>query len=603
MMKIRDFLIRFTPEIIFTIYLALFFVVKNPNSPNDRVIMSDGKGYYGYITAIFIYHDLDYRFIEDYESKYYPNDPTIFKDFRYNFNGQTVNQYFPGMAFLMLPFFLIAHLLSWISGLPTDGYSIIYQYSIGFSALFYLWLGLHFLRKLLGEYSFAETTASIILFLIAFGTNINYYTLKEGTMTHVYNFALIGAFLFFIKKAADCFHKKWIIAASVLFGLIISVRPTNGMILLAVPFVAGSWRNFSNLFANTSRDYLILITVLLSGAIFPFFTMLLWYLQSGHWLVYTYGEFGFDFANPHFFSILFSFEKGWFLYTPLAFVALVGFIQLFRESRFQFCWLMGFFIVYVYVTSSWEVWAYTSNFGQRVFIDLYALIGLLLAFAGRLIIDKKMLSNGVLVLLLSLVGLNNLQFYQHYTYVFPPGKITWQKYKHAFWRLVPAPRSFFPDKSIVKKKEFYNDFEKDYGWLNYASVTDTLAYQGCCSSQTGKANEYSIGIWEPVDDFAKQPDSWVKVSAWIFSNQKYSDARLVIDFESDGKSIGYNPVFLNEFNRENRWVYLEFARRFPKNSGNENKLRVYFFNTNGRELFLVDNLKIEVLTLNENVEN
>lgn len=602
-MNLKSFITRFTPEMIFAIYLVLFFVVKNPNSPNDRVIMSDGKGYYGYLTAIFIYHDFDYRFIEDYESKYYPSDPTIFKDFRYNFDGRTVNIYFPGLAFLMLPFFLIAHFLSWISGFPTDGYSIIYQYCIGISALFYLYLGLHFLRKLMREFSFSETSISVVLLLVALGTNINYYTLKEGTMTHVYNFALIAAFLFFVKKAIVQFKTKWVAAAALLFGLIVTVRPTNGMILLAVPFVAGSWRSLSALVSNSARNYRVLIPVLVSGAIFPFFTMLLWYLQSGRWLVYTYGEFGFDFANPHFFRILFSFEKGWFLYTPLAFVAMAGFIRLFIENRFQFYWLAVFFVVFVYVTSSWEVWAYTSNFGQRVFIDIYALIGLLLGFASRLTVNRKLLTRATLILLVLLVALNNLQFYQHYTYVFPPGKITWQKYKHAFWRLVPAPRVHFPEELILKKKEFYNDFEKDYGWLNYASVTDSLAYEGHFASRTGNPNEYSIGIWEPVDDFARQPNSWVKVDAWIFSNQKYSDARLVIDFESDGKSIGYNPVFLNEFNRKNRWVYLEFARRFPENPGKENKLRVYFFNTNLQECFLVDNLRIKVFSLKENVEN
>lgn len=601
-MKPNSLLLRFTPEIILTIYVALFFVVKNPNNPNDRVIMSDGKGYYGYITAILIYHDLEYSFIEDYESKYYPNDPTIFKEFRFKFRGETVNKGFPGMAFLMLPFFLIAHFLSFLFGFPTDGYSIIYQYSIGFSALFYLWVGLRFLRKLLLEFSFSENVTPVLLFLIAFATNINYYTLKEGTMPHVYNFALIAAFMYFIKKAVIDFKPKPVVAASLLFGLIGSVRPTNGLILILVPFVAGNWANVTTLVKNTIQHYRVWIPVVVAGLVFPFLTMLLWYVQTGYWLVYSYGEEGFDFTNPHFFQILFSFEKGWFLYTPLAFISLTGFVYLFRRNRFQFYWLFSFFVVFIYVASSWWAWAYTSNFGQRIFIDLYALVALLLGFAFQLIKKNKVAVKSVSAFMILLVVFNSVQFYQHYNYIFPPGKIDFQKYKHAFWRLVPAPRAHFPQDLVTAKKEFYNDFEQDFDWLNYASVTDTLAYEGCCSSRTGKANEYSIGIWEPVDDFANQPFSWVKVSAWVYSNQKYSDARLVIDFESDGKSVSYNPVFINEFNRKNQWVYLEFARRFPENPGKENRLRVYFFNANTRELFLVDNLKIEVLALKEQYE-
>jgi hypothetical protein len=259
-------------------------------------------------------------------------------------------------------------------------------------------------------------------------------------------------------------------------------------------------------------------------------------------------------------------------------------------------------VVFVYVASSWWAWAYTSNFGQRIFIDLYALVALLLGFAFQLIKENKRIVKAVSAFMVLLVIFNSVQFYQHYNYIFPPGKIDYQKYKHAFWRLVPAPRAYFPEELILYRKEFYNDFEKDYGWLNYASVTDTLAYEGHCSSRTGKANEYSIGIWEQVDDFANEPFSWVKVSGWVYSNQKYSDARLVIDFESDGKSIQYRPIFLKEFNRKNRWVYLEFAQQFPINPGKNNRLRVYFFNINQKELFLVDNLKIEVMTLKEQYE-
>jgi len=601
-MSIKPFLLRFAPEIILVIYLVLFFIVKNPNSPNDRVIMSDGKGYYGFITAILIYHDLEYSFIEEYESKYYPDDPTIFKEYRFKFRGETVNKGFPGMAFLMLPFFLIAHFLSFFFGFPTDGYSIIYQYSIGFSALFYLWVGLRFLRKLLWEFSFSENVITVLLFLIAFATNVNYYTLKEGTMTHVPNFALIAAFLYFIKKAVMDFKPKQLVAASLLFGLIGSVRPTNGLILMLIPFVAGNWANVTTLVKNTFRHYRVWIPVVVAGLIFPFYTMLLWYVQTGYWFVYSYGEESFDFTNPHFFQILFSFEKGWFLYTPLAFISLTGFVYLFRENRFQFYWLVTFFVVFIYVASSWWAWAYTSNFGQRIFIDLYALVALLLGFAFQLINESKRVVKAVSAFMVLLVIFNSVQFYQHYNYIFPPGKIDFQKYKHAFWRLVPAPRAGFPPEMVTSKKEYFNDFEQDYGWLNYASVTDTLAYEGCCSSLTGKANEYSIGIWEQVDDFANQPFSWVKVSGWVYSNQKYTDARLVIDFESDGKSIQYRPIFLKEFNRKNRWVYLEFAQQFPKNPGKDNRLRVYFFNTNQNELFLVDNLKIEMIILMDNYE-
>ena len=53
-----------------------------------------------------------------------------------------------GLALLLLPFFLIAHLLSYFLSYPMDGYSLLYQYAISIAALFYLWLGCKYLMRL-----------------------------------------------------------------------------------------------------------------------------------------------------------------------------------------------------------------------------------------------------------------------------------------------------------------------------------------------------------------------------------------------------------------------------------------------------------------------
>jgi hypothetical protein len=138
-------------------YAIIFLLVKSPHDPYDRLIINDGKGYYAYLPALFIYQDLEYGFVEYYESKYYPSDadPSYFKEFRFEFRGETVNKTFSGIAVLMLPFFLIAHVLALLFG-EADGYSMIYQYAIGFSAYFYLLLGLLSLKNLLGYFSETE---------------------------------------------------------------------------------------------------------------------------------------------------------------------------------------------------------------------------------------------------------------------------------------------------------------------------------------------------------------------------------------------------------------------------------------------------------------
>ncbi len=584
------------PEILLALYVLLFFAVKQPYLSYDRVINSDGKVYYGYLTAIFIYHDFTYSFIPEYEKEYYTTDQAHWKEFRTPVDGRVVNKGFPGLAVLFLPFFLIGHLLTLLLGFPPDGYSIIYQYAMGFCALFYFWAGFRMLRLLLRQFRFGESLIAGILVLIALGTNIIYYTLKEGTMGHVYSFALIGAFLLMTMKAVHNFRRRYIVTAALLLGLIAIIRPTNALIILLVPFLAGSGSGFMKLIKNTLSKKNV-IPVVLAAMIFPFMAMLLWYLQSGHWIVYSYGGEGFDFASPHFFQILFSFEKGWFLYTPVALLAMTGFVALFRRNRYRFGWMLAFLVIFVYVASSWWAWAYTSNFGQRIFIDLYAPVGIMMGFAWQLVRSRRWQKSAVQVLLLLLVGLNGLQFYQHYTYVFPPGKITAQKYADAFFRLVPAARAGIPDSLVVAKSVFSNDFESDYGWLNYGSVSDTLAYAGCCASMTNRVNPYTIGLLKDINPLVRSPWVWVRVEAQIYSNAKRSTANLVIQLENSDGIFFYQPFYLAPYNRQNKWTRVEFATLLPPLQSPADKLRVFFYDMNKKEFFLVDNLRVEVLSI------
>ncbi|MBE0637507.1 MAG: hypothetical protein IH598_03205 [Bacteroidales bacterium] len=593
-------LVRYAPEIILFIYVILFFTVKNPHHPNDRVIISDGKAYYAFITTAFIYHDLSYSFVEDYEAKYYPDHPSIFKEFRYKYKGETVNKGFPGLAFLLLPFFLIAHLLAIIFGLPADGYSLIYQYMMGFAALFYFWLGLRFIRKLLHAFDFDETVAAVILVLVAFATNIIYYTLKEGMMTHVYNFFLLAVFFSYLKNYLDTFRSRSIVLAALTYGLIVSTRPTNGLVILLVPFIAGSFAQLKVLFQKIFTNPKELVSVTLAVSVFPLITMAIWYLHSGYLVVWSYGEEGFNFFEPNFFNILFSFNRGWFIYTPLALLSLTGLVWLYRNQRFRFYWFTAFLVIFIYVASSWWVWTYTSNFGQRTFIDTYPIIALLLGYSWLLVKKNKLLQKAVIGLSVFLIALNSLQFYQHYTYVFPPSALTFDIYKDVFFRLKPKPMVYYPEGYITSRKVFFNDFEEDYGWLNYGSVTDKEAYKGKQSSQTGISSVYSIGLNENIESYLTTEYNRVRVGSWIYSDKKESSGVLVIELGAGGEQAFYQPFFAKEFSRKNKWSYMEVAIQVPDTIPRPDHLRVYFHNNDNEEQFFVDDLKVEVLSLSIN---
>ena len=112
------------------------------------------------------------------------------------------------------------------------------------------------------------------------------------------------------------------------------------------------------------------------------------------------------------FNFLFSYRKGMFIYTPLLLISLVGLFRLYRASRFQFYSLAAFFIVLVYVFSSWHMWFYGGSFSQRVMIEYYALFSILLALSIHQF-SKKIIGNLYIGLIVLLIIFCQIQTYQY----------------------------------------------------------------------------------------------------------------------------------------------------------------------------------------------
>jgi hypothetical protein len=585
---------KYTPEIILIIYIILFFGIKKPYNDWDRVINSDGKGYYAYLTAIFIYDDLDYNFVDYYEKKYYPSDGSAYKHFKMPFKDDVVNKTFPGLAILWLPFFLLAHLFSYLFGFETDGYSILYQYTIGFATLFYLWLGFRFLLSILKKFGTENHLASFVLFVIAFGTNIIFYVIVEPSMAHIYSFALISGFLYAIIRASEKNKTWWWVLSAALISLIVIIRPTNGIFIFLIPFIAGSFSNQKKMVLSFFKNTKALFLSSMAVGIILSIPILLWYLQTGYFIVYSYGKEGFNFSEPHFFSILFSYNKGWFIYTPVAFISMFGFAGLFKENKFRFFVLLILLLIHIYTASSWWVWYYASKFSQRVFIDFYAILCILLAYLLMFVQQKKNFKYIIYPVLSILIFFNLFQFYQHYKWVYPSGYITKEIFWDSFSSTVPKARVNIPDEKIINSEYIINDFEKKSGWGNEASIAD---YKGNKVAVLNSENIYSVEFQDTFPKYFSTNKRIIKIGADILSDQKYSGASLVLDFRFNDKTYSYNPFYLRQFNKQNRWVHIDYAIYTPEPVTPHDIVKIYFFNGIKEETILIDNFSIEFISV------
>lgn len=398
-----------------------------------EIIRTDGKGYYAYLPAIFIYHDLNFGFFEKIEKKEY-YDKYLYYDYRSGANGKVINKYYSGTALAELPFFLLAHVLSNVLNFETDGYSKIYQILISIAALFYLLVGLIYLNLILKRYNSKEWERSLILFASVFGTNLFYYTVSEPGMAHVYSFAFISMFIYFSGRYFSSFQLRYIPVLSILLGIIILIRPINGLIVFIWPFASGSLHSLKQGLLNVWAGKRWLIMGFFLFLVIISIQFIIYKISTGSYFVYSYGDEGFTFLHPHIIDILFSYKKGLFLYTPMFLLSLTGGYWVWKSSPYLLYSWVGFFIIITYFFSSWWMWYYGGSFSSRVYVEYITLFMILLAIALNKI-RRKNLKIIFLGLIVFLTIICQVQTYQYRYYQIHWSDMTKEKYWNVFLRI------------------------------------------------------------------------------------------------------------------------------------------------------------------------
>ncbi len=385
-------------------------VINKKGWKDDRtVIASDVVLYYNYLPATFIYDDI---YLE-----YYDSHPELGKynwTFKISEDKRLIKMSY-GLSVLYSPFFFGAHLYAQNSDYEANGYSKPYKFTMSFAALIYMLLGLFMLRSLLRKY-FSDIISALVLLAVVLGTNLYYYTCFEPGMSHPYNFFLIIAFIFLTRKWYNEQKLFTTILLGITAGLITLIRPTNTLFLLF--FLLWDIHNITDLkkrFQNLlSRWWHLLIMAVLIILIWvPQF--IYWHLITGQWFYYSYsgGNERFFFDNPQIWNVLFSFKKGWLVYTPIMILALAGIPLMYRRLR-SFFWPTAIFLpLIIYILSSWWSWWFGGSFGQRSYIDFYGLLAFPLATLIGYSLQRKIIRIVIPALVFVFIAYNLFQTSQY----------------------------------------------------------------------------------------------------------------------------------------------------------------------------------------------
>ncbi|MBA2610420.1 MAG: glycosyltransferase family 39 protein [Bacteroidetes bacterium] len=338
-----------------------------------NIISYDVGNYYSYLPAVFYEHDLSLSFLNDTLNKqteqryYWPN-----KDV----HGNKVIKMTMGMAFTYLPFFGLAHVYCKLVNEPANGFSDPYHFAIQFASLFYFLIGLIFLLRVLKLF-YNDKTVFITALLIVFGTNIIYYLTNGAGMSHATTFSFVSAFIYYTIKwhQTQTFRSAFMIG--VLGGMITLIRPINIMVFIAFfLYEVNSIKELSAKIKLLLENHRQILLIVLLGILIFLPQLIYWKWVSGSYFINSYVGERFYFNNPHIINGLFSFRKGWLIYTPIMAFSLIGFYYLRKTTKAFFTALIVFTPIYLYVVFSWWCWWYGGSFGQRALIDIYPLLAL-----------------------------------------------------------------------------------------------------------------------------------------------------------------------------------------------------------------------------------
>lgn len=440
----------FFPNI--SIFLIIFIVSIYNNSiaywnRDHRIISDDVLHYYAYLPAAFIYHDIELKFVSenprDYQRKFWPVRSPIHK----NTIMTTM-----GMSILYSPSFLVTRGLMLMVGDDSDGFSIPYQIGLIINGIVYLFISLLVLKKVLLRY-FSPPATTLGLIMVVLGTNLGHYATHEVTMSHLYSFFLFSLFLYLTVLWHEKPKAKLAVFLGMVSGLIVLVRPTN--ILIGLVFIFWNVSDLNSLKSKAQgfvHQYLHLILIVVFALVMWIPQLLYWKHTTGSWFYYSYGEDSrFFFGNPQIINNLFSYRKGWLIYTPIILLAFTGLFFLWKQKRGMLVPLVFFTILNIYVVSSWWSWWYGGGFGMRAYVETYALYSLGFAAFAQWVLTRRRLwvKLPMIILIVAFVSLNLFQTRQYYFGGIHYVGMTQEAYWYQFLKLRPYGNFYnlltFPD--------------------------------------------------------------------------------------------------------------------------------------------------------------
>jgi hypothetical protein len=589
------------------VVICLFISIYRLSNVSDRETSWDVLGYYLYLPATFVY---DQPMLNDIEwlKKINTEKDLTGTIYQVSTNDQGEPMYFflMGMAILYLPFFLIAHILAGMLGYPADGFSLPYQYIMVIGAVIYTIIGLFYLRKNLKKF-FSDQVTTLVMIIIVFGTNyIHHLTLKNLETVNVL-FMLVNLVLWNTIRWHEEYKFRNLLAIGLFTVLTALVKPSE-VIVVMLPLlwnVTSAATLKSKLALLVAKRKQVLITIGLSFMLaLP--QLLYWYFKTGHIIYDSYKNpgVGLDLFSPHILNVLFSYRKGWLLYTPVMIFALIGWYFLFKENRKIFLAAFSYFMVSFYIISSWTEWWYGAAFSGRPMITLYPVLALSLGYFLVYMKERKWIAQTAIgAMVLFFIFLNQFQWWQVKHEIIDLYRTTRNYYWAVFLKTsVPAGaekyklvyRDFSGKMELTNPGDYQKSILVDDGFESPGS--DGIVNEGHNSFYRFKdGQEFNLFLETPYNELTHKDHCWIRASVDVRFPENFQGELPCFSMHMERREGAYR-YFAPEIKTDsavNQWKRITFDYLTPEIRNTGDRFKCYIWNR-GKVPFDVDNIRIEL---------
>ncbi|CAG5085757.1 glycosyltransferase family 39 protein [Parvicella tangerina] len=570
----------------------------------EKELSWDVLGYYLPLPATVIYDDPlmdDRTWIEEINEE---KDLTgTLYQISSNDEGEPMYFFFFGMGMMFSLFFFMGHLSAWVFDIPMDGFSYPYIIWMVIGGVVFTTIGLIYFRKVLLHF-FKDKQVALLLLIFAFGTNVVQHLNIKNLETVNVLFMWVCIILWNTIKWHETHRLKNLLIIGAGVMMMCLIKPSEVFVIF-IPLLYGV----------TSKQKLKEKWQLILKYKVQFYwtiglAFLLFIPQLSYWLYKTgqvyYDTYknpgvGLDIFSPHIIDSLFSYKKGWFVYTPVILLNLIGLVFMYRRNRGLFYAGFTYFFLSFYIITSWTEWWYGAAYSNRPLIVTYPILFLGLGYVFQFLTERKklLLNVGVGLFIVLCTALNLFQWWQMRVGILDPYRTTKAYYWATFlqtemnpeWEELKSIKRDFTGAMIFDNKENYNEevfFVENFDDGTYTEENIKIE-EG--RALIPKEKEFALTFAFPYEKISDKDHVWFNISFDIIGNNYTKEVLPCFIYTMNRKEgdYGYKGPELQVHN--DSVTHFSFDYLTPEIRDESDAFKFFFWNR-AKGSFFVDNLKV-----------